>query len=93
MPLSYNQGHLMCIKCGVWIKKNEIPQVTYKGKDGRLLHECGYQIRDGGRTSEATMRRTSHVHRSPFKFSRRYQIRNDIELHKEEFEQWIKKSA
>lgn len=85
----YERGDVLCGKCGEWIKKEDVPNLTYRGEFGRLLHECGFQVRGGGRTSKTTMKKAYQTHKSPYKYKARDGIKNDILLNKDKWEKLI----
>ena len=90
MPLSYSKGDRWCGRCHEWVRKMDIQTLTYKDKNGRLLHECGFAIRARGRQELESVREDAQRHKSPIKFSRRYHIRSDILLNRAKWEKLLK---
>lgn len=72
---NYNNGDRWCARCYEWVLAKDIPKATHKNKNGMLLHECGYRIREQPRRTIEQVRNTAARHK-PIKIG--HTIREDI---------------
>lgn len=91
MPATY-KTHLLCSKCGIYVRKEDVEKVSYRSKTGSLLHECGWQYRtQGRRRNNPESLREDALRNKPIILPTT--IRQDIKLNKEKWENLLKSEA